>query len=105
MTAIHIIKNDPGLPAITPVQSGSNIYSSGYWVIAEAKAKSLIGGKIFFHYRQTEPSFFGGIITDAEKVTEGEREGRVVFTFKADQNCKNVKTSRDGWAQEMKIVG
>jgi hypothetical protein len=104
MAAIHLIKNDPGLPQITPIAQGADIFRSGYWVMAEATANALIGGKIFFHKEQAGPSFFGGVIMSTEKVVSGEYAGRIVFIFKSDQACKGITTPRDGWAQEMKII-
>jgi hypothetical protein len=104
MHAIHIIKNDESLPSITPIEPGSNVYRSGYWAIAKTTADALIGAKIHFHEQQTKPSFYGGIITGTEKIEQGERAGRIVFTFRFDQSCKGVTTSRDGWSQEIKII-
>ena len=104
MAAIHLIKNDQSLPQITPIERNSDIFRSGYWVIAAAKANALIGGKIFFHEQQTKPSFFGGVIKSTEKVDQGEYVGRIVFIFESDQACKGITTPRDGWSQEMKII-
>ena len=104
MPDIHLIRNEPGLPQIIPIAPGADIYRSGYWVIAETTAKALIGGRIYFHEHQANPSFYGGIITGVEKMEQGEWAGRVVFTFKFDQACRGVTTPRDGWAQEMKII-
>jgi hypothetical protein len=106
MAAIHLIKNDRGLPSIIPIgeQEGSDIYYSGYWLIAEAKAKNLIGENIFFHKRKTEPSFFGGVIKCAVKVDQGMYPGRTIFIFKSDQACIGITTPPDGWAQEKKYT-
>ena len=104
MPAIHLIKNDRSLPRITPIRRGTNDYQSGFWALTEATARALIGGEIYFHERQTGPSFFGGIIKDAIKVEGGEYADRILFTFTSDQACKGVVTPRKGWAQEMKIV-
>ena len=76
MAAIHLIRNDSNLPKIAPIQKGSDIFQSGFWVIATATANALKGGKSFFHEKQSEPSFFGGEIMDFKKVKEGEYEGR-----------------------------
>ena len=59
MAAIHLIKNDRSLPQIIPIAQGSDIFRSGYWLMAEDTAKALVGGNIFFHKRQAESSFFG----------------------------------------------
>jgi hypothetical protein len=104
MPALHIVKNDPSLPQITPIAKGSNVFRSGYWVIAESKAKALVGANIYFHEQQAKPSFYGGVIREVEKVEQGERAGRIIFIFEFDEACRGVTTSRDGWAQEMKIV-
>ncbi|HZR16189.1 MAG TPA: hypothetical protein VFE51_02580 [Verrucomicrobiae bacterium] len=104
MASIHLIRNDPKLPQIKPLAPGSALFQSGYWVISEDKAKALKGGKIFFHEKQSEPAFFGGEITEFQKVAAGEYAGRIIFVFKPDQTCKGFKTPTDGWAQEMKII-
>ena len=104
MASIHLIRNDPKLPQIKPVEPGSDLFQSGYWLVSEAKAEALKSGKIFFHEKQSEPSFFGGEITGIQRVTAGEYAGRIIFIFKPDPACKGVKTPREGWAQEMKIV-
>jgi hypothetical protein len=104
MPSIHIVKNDPKLPAITPVQKGSNTFRSGYWAVSPATANILKNGKIYFHEKQAKPSFFGGTISHFEVVTEGEHKGRIIFFFEREPTCKNVKTSPSGWAQEMKII-
>jgi hypothetical protein len=104
MTSIHLIRNDPKLPQIKPVEPGSDLFQSGYWAISEAKAEALKGGNIFFHEKQSEPSFFGGEITGFQKIAAGEYTGRIVFTFKSDPTCKGIKTTRGGWAQEMKLL-
>ena len=104
MPAIHVIKNDPSLPQIRPIQPGSDIFTSGRWVISEETAASLIGAKIYFHEAQMKPSFFGGTILSVEKIREGEAAGRFIFTFRSDLACKDITTPKDGWAQEMKLV-
>src|SRR4051812_22474692 len=104
MAAIHIVKNDPNLPQIKPVHPGSDVYTSGYWKVPEEAARELIGGKIYFHERQADPSFHGGTITAIEKINEGERAGRIVFTFQFERECRGVTTSPDGWMREKKIV-
>lgn len=79
MAAIHLIKKDRSLPGISPIERGSEIFRSGYWVIVEAKANSLIGGKIFFHEEQTKPSFFGGVIMNTKREDQGDHAGRIVL--------------------------
>lgn len=106
MAAIHLIKNDPGLPSITPIgqHEGTGLFFSGFWSLAEATANKLIGGSIFFHEHRTGPSFFGGVIKSVVKVDQGLYPGRIIFIFKVDQACRGITTSQDGWSQEMKIT-
>lgn len=104
MPAIHLIKNDPALPNIIPIQPGSDIYRSGYWAVSEDRARALINGTIYFHEEQAKPSFHGGLITAIEKVNEGQYAGRIVFTFRFDRACRGVSTSKDGWLREKKFV-
>ena len=104
MASIHLIRNDPKLPQIKPVEPGSDVFQSGYWVISDSKAEALKGGKIFFHVKKAEPSFFGGEITGFQKVAAGEYAGRIIFIFKPDPVCMEVKTPKDGLSQEMKLV-
>ncbi len=79
-------------------------YESGFWRMSEDIARNLIKGNIYFHKRQTEPSFLGGVILSYRiHNEEGEYFGRIVFTFQAMIGHKNVKTGREGWRREMKI--
>ena len=103
MSAIHLIKkNDPSLPPIKPAKEmGDGVFSSGDWLLSEARANSMIGGEIFFHRSQKKPSFFGGVITKVEKSSV---PARFVFFFIYDPQCRGVSTSSDGWAMTMKFV-
>jgi hypothetical protein len=50
MPAIHLIKkSNGGLPQIVPVLGEANAFTSGFWTLSEEKARSLIGGQIYFH--------------------------------------------------------
>lgn len=78
-------------------------YESGFWAISEATARRAINGNIYFHKKQTEPSYFGGVILSYRVHDEGEFAGRIVFTFQAMIGHKQIKTDRAGWSMEMKI--
>ncbi len=73
-------------------------------VVGRGTAIRLIGSHIFFHEAQAKPSFFGETILAVERIAEGEGAGRFIFTFRFDPKCRDVKTPREGWSQEMKIV-
>jgi len=105
MPAIHLIKKSVrGLPPITPVAGEANTYTSGFWTLSEETARSLMHGRIYFHERQREPSFYGGEIVGIERVTEGEYQDKIVFRFVFSANCRDVLTTQEGWAQEMKLT-
>ena len=105
MTAIHLIKKTGvGLPPIDPVAGAPRNFTSGYWTLSLETARSLIGGKIYFHEHQRDPSFYGGCILDAQRMVDGYYQDKIVFTFLYSPDCRNVRTSADGWSQEMKIV-
>src|SRR5258708_6523145 len=104
MPAIHLIKKDEGVPPIVPVAGEGNAYTSGFWTLSEEKARSLIGGQIYFHVRKRAPSFYGGRIVDAHRTVGGEYQGKIVFKFMFSEDCRGVRTSADGWAQVMKII-
>jgi hypothetical protein len=105
VAAIHIIKNDPALPDILPVERDSDVYWSGNWILTKEAVHALIGGRVYFHEKQSSPSFFGGTILHAQQIPEGdEYAGRFILTFRFEPACKGVTTSLDGWAQEMKLL-
>jgi len=81
-----------------------NIWESGWWTLDENKARDLIGGNIYFHKKQQEPSFYGGQITGYRIEQAGQNQGRIVFSLKYIETCRNVKTGKDGWSRKMKIV-
>lgn len=103
MTAksIHLFER---MNLMKPVDRDNKIYASGFWVLSKKTAQDLIGAKIYLHDSQSAPAFFGGTILSWTKMTDGDHEGRILFTFKAESECKGFKTDPDGWAQEMKIV-
>jgi hypothetical protein len=105
MPAIHLIKkSEAGLPPIKRVPDQANTYTSGFWTLSEQAARSFIGGNIYFHEHQRDPSFYGGKVLGVERVIEGEYQGKIVFMFVYFPDCRGVKTSRAGWSQEMKCI-
>lgn len=80
------------------------LWESGWWSLDEEKVKGLIGGNIYFHKTQQEPSFYGGMITGYRIEQDGQHQGRVVFTIKYSEKCRNVRTGRYGWSKRMKII-
>lgn len=96
---IHLIENHRRERVIS---KDENLWESGYWTISEEKAKSLIGGDLYLHSKQTNPSRFGGIIQGYRFVSEGEFEGKVIFSFVFTPDHKGFKTDKKGWGNEQK---
>jgi hypothetical protein len=96
---IHIVE-----PLNNFVKLPDSRWESGWWNLDESKAKELIGGEIFFHKKQQEPSFFGGIITGYRTEQDAKNQDRIVFTLQYNSACRNVKTDKAGWSKKMKII-
>jgi len=96
---IHIIE-----PLNNFVNLRDKGWESGWWNIDENKAKELVGGEIYFHKKQQEPSFFGGTITGYRVEQNAQYQGRIVFTLQYNAACRNVKTEKLGWSKKMKII-
>jgi hypothetical protein len=101
MAAIHVVER---LENLTRIDADLGEWESGFWVVSEDVAARLVGGLIYLHTGQLAPSHFGGEILASRVVESGEYLGRVVFRFRADIKCKNVRTSKKGWGNEKKIV-
>ncbi|WGL18408.1 hypothetical protein PVT68_08940 [Microbulbifer bruguierae] len=81
-----------------------NIWKSGNWVLSNDVAEASVGGDIYFHTEQAKPSYFGGEIIEVRKLQEGPDKGRYVITFKMTMAHKGVKTEKQGWGMEKKII-
>ena len=103
MKAIHLIQKDPDLTP-EPIEKGSRIYKSGYWDLTVARAKELVGKKIYFHKAQKEKSFFGGIIKGCRVKEDAPWKGRIIFTLEAGKDFKGKKADGGKWSMEMMFV-
>lgn len=103
MSKIHLIER---VTNVRLCDKEKNIWDSYAWVISPDKAEKLIGGEIYLHKAQDKPSHFGGIILSYRILGSdaGSDAGRVVFNFKADLEYKDVKTDKQGWGMEKKVV-
>ena len=86
-----------------------NVFESWCWDVTPQKAQALVGGDIYFHKKQKEPSYYGGKILGFRIHDSDEGEypgcrGRVVFTFEYSREHKNVSAGEGGWSYEKKIV-
>jgi len=96
--AIHLIED---LNKMVQIDKAENLFESGNWKVGPGVANQLIGGRIYLHKFQKEASFFGGEIL-GWRVHPTETQ-RIVFKFKSLPECKNVKTTKEGWGREKKI--
>jgi hypothetical protein len=105
MPALHLIQNQSHPKLLPkPEQPGSDVWISGYWVLAVDTVRSLIGGRVYFHKAQAKPSFFGGEILDFRVANEPPYAGRIILLFQFDPQARGVRAGPEGWAMEMKIV-
>ncbi len=81
------------------------IHESGFWDVSPTTAQALIGGYIYFHKKQKEPSFFGGrILGYRTHDDDDEYRGRIIFRFEYSAEYRNVSAGNGGWSNEKKIV-
>jgi hypothetical protein len=102
MPTIHLVER---LGNVHRIDRDRNEWESGYWVVGEETAQRLVGGDIYLHDGQNEPSHFGGTILGYRIHRGGDVDGRIVFRFQASVSHKGVMTDREGWGNEKKIVG
>ncbi len=100
-TAVHLIES---YGVIAQIDKEAGIYESGNWDISSNTAQQLVGGNIFFHDEQGNPSRLGGIILKWRQVEDDPDKGRIIFTFKSQPEYKGVRTSSHGWGNGMKVV-
>lgn len=100
-STIHLIED---LGNMKMLNKANSEWESGWWAVAPETAEKLIGGNIYFHKKQAEPSFFGGLILGYRIETTGEWAGRVIFQFKTGLEFKGIKAGSSGWGMEKKIV-
>ncbi len=98
---IHLIEK---MGHVKCVDKAAAVWESGWWAVSSDTAARLIGGRIFLHKTQQEPSFFGGRIMDFRIETSGIWTGRIIFSFTPLPECKDATTGSDGWSMEKKIV-
>ncbi len=96
---IHLVENLNNFAMLK-----ENLWESGWWGLEESEAAKLVGGKIYFHKEQQERSFYGGNITGYRVVQDGVHKGLIVFEFKHNKECRDVKTDKNGWSRKVKIV-
>jgi hypothetical protein len=97
---VHLIEKNGRFKKIA-----GQAHESGFWTVTPQKADSLIGGDIYFHKKQTEPSFFGGRIT-GYRIHEVNDEfyGKIIFCFEYSPAHRNISAGKGGWGNEIKFA-
>jgi len=97
---IHLIERSGRIQKIE-----GSVHESGFWDVTLQTAQELVGGEIYFHKKQKEPSFFGGKIV-GYRIHDGDDEyhGRIIFRFESSREHRNVSAGAGGWSYEKKIV-
>ncbi len=101
---IHLIERGNAF-----VRVEGNVFESWCWDITPEVAETLVGGDIYFHKKQKEPSHFGGKVLgyrvhDSDEGRFPGCRGRVVFTFEYSRGHKEVSAGEGGWSYEKKVV-
>ena len=101
MASIHFVER---LNKVTKVQGTNDEWESGNWVVSQKTAQSLVGGDLYLHSDQNEASHFGGEIIGFRVHRGSHLNDRVVFRIRASPKYRGVRTEREGWGNEKKIV-
>jgi hypothetical protein len=102
MASLHLIER---LNNVRKLVDAPPFWESGYWAIPVETAERLIGGDLYLHSGQLEPSHFGGKIVGYRVHNDGtDIDGRIVFRIAPNPTYKGVKTERAGWGNEKKFV-
>lgn len=101
MSKIHLIEKKL---LVVCVDKEKRHFESGFWAIAANTATKLIGGDLYLHKSQNQPSFFGGKILSFIKVESGIYQERIVFLIESDNSYKGVFAGNEGWGNEKKIL-
>lgn len=97
---IHLIERRGGF-----CRMAGHEWESGDWRIGQATAERLIGGNVYFHKHQSDPSYFGGTVIGYRVVAEpNPNAGRVVLRFRAEQSARGRNAKGSGWGREKKVL-
>jgi hypothetical protein len=99
--AIHVVEKAVNFENLTCLDSETNTWETKYWIIGKQTRKDLIGGKVYIHRGQNEPSNKGGTIERIYHPDEAELK-RFAIVFRAEDGCNDVKVSKS-WGNERKI--
>jgi len=101
MPKIHLIEREGRFER---VPKSKDEWESGYWTLTPAVAASLIGGDVYFHSAQREPSHFGGAVLGTRVQADGVFAGRTVLKFRYTKEHRGVRAGAGGWGVEKKLI-
>lgn len=100
MSALHFVER---LGNYRQVDGDTNEWESGYWAIKPEAAAQFIGGSLYLHKGQKEPSYIGGIITGF-RIDPARESERLIFRFIKKDDHEGVTTAAEGWGNEQKRI-
>lgn len=102
-SALHLVEKGIYRINLRHVSGTKDEWETGYWWVGDTTAASLVGGKIYLHRGQGEPSHIGGEILSYNHQS-GTDPKRKVFRFRTLDQCRGVSTAKTGWGNEKKII-
>ncbi len=93
--AIHLIcgHDERGQPDNMRFDHQSRAFWSGNWNLSEDEARRLVDGWIYLHVTKVEPSYYGGLVREFERVTITgvARKDRIRFRFEPSSVAKGLR--------------
>lgn len=103
--AIHVVEKGLKIENLRQLQGNDDpeVWETGYWIISDETAQSLIDGMVYVHRGQNLPSHAGGKII-AIYHEAGTEPKRRVIRFRSSSDAKDVVAGRSGWGNERKLI-
>jgi hypothetical protein len=101
--AIHVVEKEREKEHLRCVDDGRQEWETGYWIVSDATAESLLGGMVYVHRGQNLPAHKGGKIIDIyhQKLTDKKRR---VIRFVALPSAVGEVAPSEGWGNERKLI-
>ena len=100
--AIHVVEKKTEGAHLRRLKGSRTEWETGYWIVGDSTSKSLIGGMVYVHRGQNEPSHAGGKILQIYHELGSDPRRRVV-RFRSTASGKGVIAESTGWGNERKI--
>lgn len=100
--SLHLVEKGIHPANLSRVTGTLDQWETGHWWIGETTAASLVGGNIYLHSGQGEPSHTGGEVLSYRP--SGTQSKRKIFRFRVMNQCVGVSTAKKGWGNEKKVI-